>query len=114
MLIRNAGTQVAGTAPLNKVVTSTGGAAGTITVGAVIDRRHILHKIVWSYDSTPTGGGLTITGGENTISLDITNGGPGSLSINYICAINTALVVTIKSGGGAIIGKLYIEHMTEP
>lgn len=114
MFTRNAGTGVAGTAPLNKVVTSAGGAAGVITVLAVQDKRHTLHKLVWSYNTTPTGGRITVTGGLNALDLDVSNAGPGSLSINYVCTVNTNMVVTIASGGGAVVGKLYIEHITEP
>jgi len=114
MFIRNAGTQISGAGPLNKVVTSAGGAAGVITIAAVVDKRHILHKLVWSYNTTPTGGRLTVTGGLNALDLDVSNAGPGSLSINYVCIANTAMVITIASGGGAVVGKLYIEHQTEP
>ena len=114
MFTRPAGSQVAGTAPLNKVVTSVAATAGVITVPAVVDKRHTLHKLVWSYSAAPTGGRITVTGGLNALDIDVTNAGPGSLSINYVCIANTDMVVTIASGAGAVVGKLYIEHMTEP
>jgi len=114
MLVRLNGNQVAAEGVSDKVVTSAGGNAGVITVTAIAERRHILHKLVWSYSDTPTNGGITISGGNVTLDIDIVNPGPGSLSINYLCSVNTNLVVTIKAGGGAVVGKLYIEHTLQP
>ena len=89
-------------------------AAAAITVSAVVDARHVLSKVYWSYSAGPTGGKLTITGGPNNFEVDITTGGPGAFTFSpYICSVNTALVATITAGGAGITGKLNIEYTTE-
>lgn len=113
MLTRTAGNQISGEALISNVVTSVANTDGIITVAAVADKRHTLHKLVWSYSAAPTGGGITVSGGAVTLDIDVTAAGPGSLSINYLCAVNTAMVVTIKAGSGTVVGKLYIERITQ-
>lgn len=86
--------------------------AATKTISAVDKKRHILHKVWWSYSEAPTGGRLTISGGLKSIDIDITNSGPGPLSPDYVCEINTDLIVNLASGGGTCTGKLTFSYST--
>ena len=87
--------------------------AAVLTVAAQEDGKHIAHKITWSYSAAPTGGKLTVTGYGTSLEVDITAGGPGSLDLYYVTATNTALVATLSSGGGAIVGKVNMTYTTE-
>lgn len=92
--------------------TSTAGGAATITYAAVSGQVHLITGIAWSYDSAPTGGGLTVQDGSGTVvfSMSITAAGPGS--VYFFTAkqgsINTAMIVTLAGGGGAVIGKVNV------
>lgn len=85
----------------------------TVTIPADNEMRHILHKLVWSYDADPTGGLMTISGGGVEIRFNITKSGPGAINFLYACNRNTALIVTLAAGGVSAIGKVYIEYSTE-
>lgn len=68
-------------------------------------------ELFWSYDSAPTGGGITITGLQTgvTFSMDITAAGPGPMPFPIISnARNTNVVITLLSGGGGVTGKLNV------
>lgn len=114
MLVALEGPGYSPTGVKKAVVTSLAATSGVITIVKIADKKFILHKLVWSYSNTPTGGGITVAGATDTLDIDVTNAGPGSLSINYLGAENTDLVVTIKSGAGAVVGKLYIEYVEWP
>lgn len=98
------------TAALATDTDSGSGAAATITYPAVVERAHaITEGIAWSYDTTPTGGGLTVTaGGVTVFSLDIATAGAGFIPLRKAANLNSALVVTLASGGGAVVGKVNV------
>ncbi len=78
-----------------------------VTVAAQAGMRTALTYLLWSYDATPTDGQITITDGEVTITLFVTSGGPGFIPLEGIAfAQNTAITVTLASGGAAVIGSL--------
>lgn len=87
--------------------------AAVVTLAAIEFKRRVVARIVWSYSAAPTGGKLTITGEGTTFEFDITAAGPGSLPLCYVGAENTAVVVTLASGGGTVVGKLNVEHYIE-
>ncbi len=89
-------------------------AAAIATLSAVALFRHVIHKIVWSYNGDPTGGRITITdGGVTVFDINITKGGPGSLHMSTPFAVNSAVVVTLAAGGSGVTGKLNVEHSIE-
>lgn len=85
----------------------------TKTIAAIENIRHVLNKIIWSYSDAPTGGRLTVIDGATTVlDIDITNGGPGALTLMEPMAINSAMVITLASGGGAVVGKLQFTYFS--
>ena len=78
--------------------------AAVLTYAAVAGVAHVLSGIAWSYDNDPTGGSLKVENGAGTtvFSVSITKGGPGFIPFNppLRSSINTALVITLASGGG--------------
>lgn len=89
--------------------------AAVVTLAAVDTfTRHLVHRVIWSYDTDPTGGKLTITDGGTVIGeWDITRSGPGSLHFSTPFAKNSAVVITLAAGGSGVQGKLYTESTTE-
>jgi len=88
--------------------------AVTITVAAVPERIHVLHKVVWSYNNTAVGGLYVQNGaGNNVFEVDIIAGGPGGIDLNMDMSQNTAMIVTLKAGGTSVTGRLNIEYSTE-
>lgn len=70
--------------------------------------------VYFSYNSTPSGGGLTITDGVNTLSVDITQGGPGFLPIGTFYSTGT-ITFTLASGGGGVVGKVtFLQNFAGP
>lgn len=90
--------------------------AAIITIAAVADNRHILHAVQWSYSAAPTGGRLTVEDGAGTVifDVDITAAGPNELKPFITGSINTAMVITLASGAGAVVGKLNAQTVTYP
>lgn len=82
--------------------------ACVITLAADPVRQHVLHHVHWSYGAAPAGGRLTVENGASNIvlDLDIIAGGPGGLSLHIPSSPNTALIITLASGGGVVQGKL--------
>lgn len=78
---------------------------------------HAIGGLIWSYSAAPTGGGITITDGTgNTIfQADITAAGPGFFL--WIppkhSAANSTLTISLLAPGGAILGKLNVNHWIE-
>lgn len=63
----------------------------------------------WSYSDTPTGGQILILDGSTTIlDMRITAAGPGFIPFASAWTItpNSALTITIKSGGGSVVGTV--------
>jgi hypothetical protein len=88
-----------------------------VTYALIATQVHVIGMVAWSYDSTPTGGNLTITDGATTIlNLDIPLAGQGSIVFARPKrgTVGTAMVVTLASGAGGVKGKLTVDHWTEP
>jgi len=84
-----------------------GATAAVVTFPAKEGHRTIVQNIQWSYDTAPTGGLLTVVSGATTIfSLNVSAAGPGGYNLTLIGGINEAVVVTLASGAGAVVGKL--------
>ena len=64
----------------------------------------------WSYDTTPTGGKLTIKRGTTTLlELTIPAAGAGSTSLEGLqTAKDETLSATLASGAGTVVGKVGI------
>ena len=99
--------------------TATGASAVITYAAAGAGISHLLSGVAWSYSgvaSTPSDtapGTITIADGSNTVrSFDITKTGTGS--IDFVPAIrgtaNTAMTVTLSSGGASVVGKINAQH----
>jgi hypothetical protein len=85
--------------------------AAVVTIAAVTGLRTVIDKIFLSYGALPTGGRLTITdGGATVVDFDIGAAGPGPQLGRMSFAVNSAVVVTLASGGGVVVGKLNVHH----
>ena len=83
--------------------------AAVITIAAEAEVVHVLDQIEWSYDAAPTGGRLTVTiGGTTVLDLSITADGPGFIPFpkGLYGTVNQAVVITLASGGGTVVGKI--------
>jgi hypothetical protein len=70
---------------------------------------HVISGIAFSYSAAPTGGNLTITdGGVTVFNIDITAAGWGQINFDepIMGDANAAMVVTLASGAGAVVGKV--------
>jgi hypothetical protein len=73
----------------------------------------------FSYDSTPTGGGLTIiddAGSPNTLwQVDIPASGPYVIEFDppREWRRNTGLTITLAGGGGTVRGRLGVDASTQ-
>jgi len=93
--------------------TSSAGGAAVVTLSGVTDVVHILNHVWFSYSDTPASGGITITiDGETFLDHDITQSGPGPLPLNRMNDGTTGseVVITLKAGGGAVVGKLSVQY----
>jgi hypothetical protein len=72
--------------------------------------RITLGNIVWSYNATPTGGRLTVTGGGWNVDVDIIVGGPGFIPFDFgeYAVDNNDVVITLYAGGAGVVGKLNV------
>lgn len=84
--------------------------AAIITLAAAATTRHVVHKVFGSYSATPTGGSLTIAvtvlGSEVSLAITIPAAGQFDLDFNPPLQgdANTAITITLASGGGAVVG----------
>lgn len=78
---------------------------------------NVLGGVFWSYDADPTGGNLKIENGSGTtvFSIDITTGGAGFFPFDPPMKgdVETALIITLAAGGGAVSGKVSVNAWTE-
>ncbi len=86
------------------------GAAVSLTYAAVPGKRHVITGVHCGYDAAPTGGLLTIEDVSGTIIYRIPITAAGAAPINFpepitTAAVNTALIITLAAGGGAVLGK---------
>jgi len=95
----------------------TAATAAIVTLAAVAGKKHILSQITYSYSATPTGGNLKIEDDGATIfSIDIPAAGEKQIFFRQPmrqAVANKALVVTLASGAGAVVGKVNVSHWTE-
>lgn len=82
--------------------------AAVVTLAAVVGERHVIHAIRASYSATPTGGGLTVTSGATTILTLAIVGTSLILDGPLIGGVNEAVVVTLLTGAGTVVGKLNV------
>src|SRR5574343_1981113 len=84
--------------------------AAVLTFAATAGKRWVLNGVEWSYDADPTGGSLKVENGAGTtvFQVAITKGGPGYIKFEppIVGSNNTAVVVTLASGAGAVVGKV--------
>lgn len=92
-------------------------AANVVTYAAVAAKRHYLHAVYWAYDSDLTAVGmLTVEDVSGTVvfgPLPITASGPGFLPFDppiVSSAVNTAMIVTLATGGATVQGVLSCRH----
>lgn len=97
----------------------TSATAAVVTYAAVAGQYHVIRGIAYSYDSTPTGGNLKVedVSGTTVFSVDIPAAGAGVITFPIplrSAAVNTALIVTLASGAGSVVGKVNVfGHTTE-
>ena len=82
-----------------------------VTYAADLVRRHRIAGVAWSYDITPAiTGTLSVEDGSGNVvfSVDVTAGGPGFIPFDPPIegSVNTAMIVTLSSGGAATVGKI--------
>jgi len=92
-------------------------AANIVTYAAVAARKHYLYGIFWAYDADLTAvGKITVEDVSGTVvfgPLPITAAGPGFLPFDppiVSSAVNTAMIVTLATGGAAVQGVLSCRH----
>lgn len=95
--------------------------AAVVTIAAVADLLStktvwVIRRITYSYSAAPTGGRLTAVFGSTTLlDIDITAAGPGMFTFNQDNVLtnntgNEEVVITLASGGGAVVGKLAVQY----
>jgi hypothetical protein len=95
--------------------------AAVVTIAAVADSGttktiHCVRRISCSYNAAPTGGRLTVVAGSTTLmDIDITASGPLVIDFDQDNLLtnntsNEAVVVTLASGAGAVVGKLSVQY----
>lgn len=95
------------------------GTAAIVTYTAASGTAHVIGGVAWSYNGIPTAGNLKIEDVSGTIvfSIDITAAGPGFIPFarpKKSAATNTAMIITLASGGAAVTGKVSVlSHWTE-
>jgi len=91
-------------------ITENAATAASVTMADPGDGyRNVIQGVAWSYSAAPTGGGLVITDGTTTLfSVAITAAGVDSLIFpgGFTPGASKALVVTLASGAGAVVGKV--------
>lgn len=88
-----------------------GAATAAVVTYTAVNGRHAISGVAWSYSAAPTGGSLIIADGAGTVfSIAITAAGPGYIPFTPVLrgTTNTALVVTLASGAGAVVGKVNV------
>lgn len=93
--------------------------AAVVTYAAVAGQYHVIRGIAYSYDSTPTGGNLKVedVSGTSVFSIDVPVAGAAVIQFPIplrSSIVNTALIVTLASGAGSVVGKVNVlGHTTE-
>lgn len=108
-LAYNGRTQTAATSNLHAPTAAT---AATLTKAAGgAGTYHTIRGVDVSYDSTPTGGAFTIEDVSGTTVYSVAIPAAGLYQIRWPRAIksaaaNTAMIFTLASGGGSVVGRL--------
>ena len=81
-----------------------------VTITGQAARKVVISQVIWSYNSAPTGGAITIADGTTTLSWDVTAAGPGSVTFTppLAFAVGANVTVTIADPGGAIVSKVIV------
>jgi hypothetical protein len=86
--------------------------AAVVTYVASATNRHIIYSIAYSYSAAPTGGRLTVEDGSGTYIFDQNISATGNGLIEFPGGLqgstNTAMIITLSSGAGAVVGKLNV------
>jgi hypothetical protein len=91
--------------------------AAVLTFAAVEGKRYVLRGVEWSYSATPTGGNIKVENGSGVtvFNADVPAAGANSIVFEppIVGSPNTALVVTLASGAGSVVGKVNARPYTE-
>ena len=87
--------------------------AAVCTLDADTDRPNRLNSVFWSYSAAPTGGSIKVEAASGSTIWGphaITAAWPGSWTFDppLETSKNQALIVTLASGGGSVVGALSI------
>ncbi len=86
--------------------------AAVVTVAADSARGIVLSQIHCAYSATPTGGNIKVEDGSGNTVFSMPLAGAGPHQIDFVPPLigtkNTALIVTLASGAGAVVGALNI------
>jgi len=100
----------------NQTALSAGGAAVSITLTPADPNNFVeVGQIEYSYSAAPTGGGITITdGGATVYQLDANSSTGAAQQVQFLQprvakVKGNTVVITLLSGGGAVVGKLNVE-----
>lgn len=99
----------------NEVHAPAAATAAVLTFAAQTDLAHVLSEVTWSYSAAPTGGGLVIADGADTIfTIAITAAGPGQVVFprGKRGRSGRAMTVTLADPGGTVVGKVNASHYT--
>lgn len=92
--------------------TSGAGAAVAVTIAADVERAIVLSQIICGYSAAPAAGStLKVEDGSGTTVFNLPVGA-GPYQIDFIPprmgTKNTAMIVTLSAGGGAVVGDLNV------
>mgnify|MGYP001616828706 FL=1 len=94
--------------------------AAVVTYAAVASVKHVITGIAWSYvGGIPSGGNLKVedVSGTTVFTMDISDQGAGFIIFpkpKKAAAVNTAMIITLASGGAGVTGKVsVVNHWTE-
>jgi hypothetical protein len=88
--------------------------AAVVTKAAVAGKYHVIRKIFCGYTATPTGGYLQIEDVAANVVFKIPIPAAGMVEIDFgsegirSAAVNTALIVTLAAGSGAVVGSVNV------
>lgn len=93
-------------------VVGAGGAAAVLTIAADANSPIFIKAVIFGYSAAPTGGSIKIEDGAGNVvfpAMPIT--GAGMFEITFDPprggSANTAMVITLASPGGAVVGTIW-------
>lgn len=92
--------------------------AAVVTLNADTTKPNIISQIFWSYSATPTGGSIKVEDEAGTVVFGphyITAAGPGEVTFSPPLhgRVNKAMIITLASGAGAVVGVLTVNAWKE-